>query len=238
MAGLSETFETGPLGHRVKGVLTIPGAGVKRPCVILSHGLISSKESSKYLTLSEVLAAKGIASCRFDYHGCGESDGKIEETTLTVRLGNLDSVTALVLEHSSIDPQRIGLLGSSFGGCTSLLKAARDHRIRCVSLWATPYRLENKEDPSAEGIAFKGSLYSDFAGYDLLAEARKVCRGIVIHGEADAVVPAEEGAAIYENLDEPKAFELIEGCDHNFSEAGHRDRAINLSLEWFRHFLI
>ena len=233
-----ERFELGPRGKKVRGVLSVPGGGGRLPCVILSHGLLSSKESAKYLALSDALGAKGIASCRFDYHGCGESDGKIEETTLTERLANLESVAALVFENPSIDGARIGLLGSSFGGCTSLLKAARDRRIGCVSLWATPYRLGSKEGPSPEGIDFRENLYADFARYDLLAEARKVRCGLVIHGEADEVVPPEEGAAIYENLDDPKAFELIKGGDHTFSRAADRERAISLSLDWLGRFLL
>jgi len=231
-------FEIGPAGRKVRGVLSVPGGGGPFPCVILSHGLLSSKESSKYLALSDALAAKGIASCRFDYHGCGESDGKIEETTLSERLANLESVTALVLEHPSIRVDRIGLLGSSFGGCTSLLKAARDRRIKCVSLWATPYRMGSREEPSPEGIDFREDLYTDFARYDLLAEARSVCCGLVIHGEADEVVPADEGTAIYENLGDPKAFELIRGGDHTFSRAADRERAISLSLDWLGRFLL
>jgi dienelactone hydrolase len=233
-----EPFEIGPPDRKVRGVLSVPGGGGISPCVILSHGLLSSKESSKYLALSDALGANGIGSCRFDYHGCGESDGNIEETTLSERLANLESVTALVLGHPSIDGSRVGLLGSSFGGCTSLVRAARDSRIRCVCLWATPYRLGSKEEPSPEGIDFREDLYADFARYDLLRDARKVRCGLVIHGEADEVVPAEEGAAIYENLCEPKAFELIRGGDHTFSRAADRERAISLSLDWLGRFLL
>ena len=233
-----ERFELGPPGRKVRGVLSVPERHGPSPCVILSHGLVSSKESAKYLALSDALGAKGIASCRFDYHGCGESDGNIEETTLTERLANLESVTIFVLERPSIDATKIALLGSSFGGCTSLLKAARDQRIRCVSLWATPHRIGNKEGSSPEGIDFREALYADFSRYDLLAEARKVRCGLVIHGEADEVVPAEEGAAIYENLGDPKAFELIKGGDHTFSRVADRERAISLSLDWLGRFLL
>ena len=64
---MEERFELGPAGRRVRGVFATPGPE-RRPCVILSHGLLSSKESSKYLLLSEVLARGGIATCRFDFH--------------------------------------------------------------------------------------------------------------------------------------------------------------------------
>ena len=120
--------------NSISGIMTVPDAGTTPyPCVILSHGLISSKTSSKYVTLSERYAAMGIASCRFDYHGCGESTGDIRETTLTIRLDNLDRIVEAIRGMENIDPERIGILGSSFGAVTCVVKAARDRRIRCVS---------------------------------------------------------------------------------------------------------
>ncbi len=222
--------------YRIRGVFTRPDKSGRFPCVVLSHGLISSKDSSKFVSLAAAFETAGIASVRFDYQGCGESDGSIEETTLTGRIANLDAIAEWVFGHPSVDAAKVGLLGSSFGSVTSLVKAARDTRIRCVSLWATPYLLEKKDDNS--GADFKDALYADFAQYDLLAEARKVSCALVIHGEADTVVPAREGKAIYEHVGRPKKFELIKGADHIFSVPGHRERAITLSVNWFRRFLV
>ena len=231
-----EPFEVRSGPYRIRGLLTLPEGGGKHPCVILSHGLISSKESSKYRALSAAFLSSGMASCRFDYHGCGESEGRIEETTLSRRIEDLDAVVDWVCRYPSLDNGKIGLLGSSFGGCTSLAKAARDRRITCVSLWATPHLLEKKEENPPAEISFSDSLYKDFAGYDLLAEAKKVSRALVIHGEMDEVVPAHEGKAIYGHLKKPKKWELIAGGDHVLSVPGHRERAIALSSSWFRRF--
>ncbi len=228
-------IRSGP--YRIRGILTVPGRSGRFPCVILSHGLISSKDSSKYVALSTAFQAAGVASCRFDYQGCGESDGSIEETTLTGRVANLDAVAEWVFGHPSLDAGKVGLLGSSFGGSTSLVKAARDRRIRCVSLWATPYLLEKNDDRSLSEIEFKDALFEDFARYDLLVEAKGVSCALVIHGEADEVVPSREGKAIYEQAKRPKKFELIKGADHVFSVPGHRERAITTSVDWFRRFL-
>jgi fermentation-respiration switch protein FrsA (DUF1100 family) len=234
---MTAPFEVRSGPYRIRGVLAAPDGKRKFPCVILSHGLISSKESSKYAALSAAFQAAGIASCRFDHRGCGESDGRIEQTTLSARLADLDAVAGWVFGHPSLDAGKIGLLGSSFGGCTSLVKAARDRRIRCLSLWATPHRLEKKNDPSLPGIEFEDSLYEDFGRYDLLAEAERVSAVLVVHGEMDETVPASQGKAVYERAKEPKRLELIEHGDHTFSDPGHRERAISLSLEWFRRFL-
>ena len=234
---IEETFAIDSLYNRISGIMIIPAEGRRYPCAVLSHGLVSSKESSKYMAVSQVFAEAGIASCRFDYHGCGESGGNIEETTLSIRLDNLNAVFDHVLGHPSVDPQKIGIIGSSFGGSTGLLKAARDERVRCLSLWATPHILESKEDDTISDIKFRQTIYTDFSSYDLLEEAKKVQRTLVIHGDSDEVVPCIEGKTIYKFLKKPKAIEIIKGGDHIFSIDAHRAKAINLALNWFRRYL-
>jgi dipeptidyl aminopeptidase/acylaminoacyl peptidase len=234
---IEEAFVIDSLYNRISGIMVIPGEGRRYPCAVLSHGLVSSKESSKYMAVSQVFAEAGIASCRFDYHGCGESGGNIEETTLSIRLDNLNAIFDHVLDHPSVDPQKIGIIGSSFGGSTGLLKAARDERVRCLSLWATPHILESKEDDTISDIKFRQTIYTDFTSYDLLEEAKKVQRTLVIHGDSDEVVPCIEGKMIYKFLKKPKAIEIIKGGDHIFSVDAHRVKAINLALNWFRRYL-
>lgn len=223
--------------NTISGLMTIPEGRNKCPCVILSHGLVSSKESSKYVALSELLVQEGIASCRFDYHGCGQSSGNIKETTLTIRLENLDKVVEHVLADNRINCDKLGLLGSSFGGTTSVLKAARDRRIKCLSFWATPHTIEKTPDGTISDIQFGDTLYSDFTTYDILTEAGRVSRALGIHGEMDNVVPFQEGKTIYENMKRPKKFELIRQADHVFSDPGHRERASRFALGWFKKFL-
>ncbi|OPY73124.1 MAG: esterase [Syntrophorhabdus sp. PtaU1.Bin002] len=230
-------FELKSAYNTIQGIMVVPGINKKYPCVILSHGLVSSKESSKYTAVSEKFAENGIATCRFDYHGCGQSSGRIEETTLTIRLDNLDAVTEYVLSHSSIDPERIGIMGSSFGGVTCVLKAAKDSRIKCISPWATPYRLEKEGDGTISDIHFQDIIFTDFARYDILSEARKVSNSLVIHGELDEVVPCEEGKEIYRNMKEPKECVIIQGGDHVLSDPSHREKAIGLALNWFQQHL-
>jgi uncharacterized protein len=232
-----ETFEITTTYNKVAAILSMPETGTECSCVVLCHGLISSKESSKYVALSEELNNTGIAACRFDFHGCGESGGNIAETTLTIRVENLRSIVEYVRGHSRIDEDRIGILGSSFGGSTCIIEGARDKRIKCLSLWATPYRLEKDDDGKISDIEFDDSIYTDFLTYDVLGEAEKLSHALVIHGEMDEVVPCAEGEAIYDRIKEPKQLEIIGGADHVFSKPAHRDKAISLALNWFRMYL-
>jgi dipeptidyl aminopeptidase/acylaminoacyl peptidase len=232
-----KNFEISSAYNKIAGLMIIPqGRRKKYPCVILSHGLVSSKESSKYALVSDIFAGAGIATCRFDYHGCGESGGDITETTLSIRLENLDVITEYIIHHPSVDPHNIGILGSSFGGTTCVLKAAKDARIKCISPWATPYRLDKDEDGTISGIPFKETIFTDFTQHDVLAEAQKVSNALVIHGEMDEIVPCVEGKTIYKSIKKPKKCVIIKGGDHTLSDPIHRDEAIKLALHWFQGY--
>ena len=236
---MTKQFELTSPFNMIKGLITIPEHKGRRkyPAAILSHGLVSSKESSKYVALEEILLKSGIAVCRFDYHGCGESTGRIEETSLTKRLDNLSRIVDYTRKHSEIDAERVGIIGSSFGATTALLMAARDRAIKCVSLWATPCLLEKEANGSIDGIVFDDALYTDFVKYDILSEARKVSRTLVIHGDADETVPCSEGKTIHEELRAPKDLKIIPGGDHVFSDPSMREAVLNLALAWFQKYL-
>lgn len=235
---MTEPFEITSTFNKISGLMVLPESKGKFPCIVLSHGLISSKESSKYMAVSERFAKEGIATCRFDYHGCGDSGGKIEETTLSKRLDNLNDIVDYVLHHPDIDPDKIGIIGSSFGGTTVLLKSARDKRIKCVCLWATPCVLEKEGDGSIDDIFFKDDIYTDFSTYDILSESENISHALVVHGEKDETVPCIEGKKIYERLQQPKHIEIIEKGDHVFSDPSHRERVIDLAFNWFDKYLI
>jgi hypothetical protein len=74
--------------------------------------------------------------------------------------------------------------------------------------------------------------------YDVLSESGNISCALVIHGEIDETVPCIEGKKIYENLVQPKRLEIIKGGDHVFSDPSHRERVINLALDWFDEYLI
>ncbi len=235
---MKETFEIDSAYNRIKGIVKYPlEEGGPFACVIFSHGLLSSKESSKYVEISEGLATLGIMSVSFDYHGCGESGGKIEETTLTKRLENLERVFEFAYSNRRVDRERIGILGSSFGGTIAILKAAKDKRVKALVIFATPYRLEKNKDVLS-GLGFPDSFFRDFSSYNVLSAASSVSNCLVIHGENDEVVPSEHAMAIFESLKEPKRLEIIEGADHTFSNPYHRKVAIGIALSWLKDHLL
>ena len=203
------------------------------PAVVMSHGLESTKEGDGWPELASLLYSQGIASLRLTHRGCGwgeepRAEGRMEETTLSGRIADLQAALEF-LSTTDIDGGRLGGVGCSFGGM--VLLGARDPRIRVLALLATPFQLPraNTRMPA---------LDPDAARYDLLAAAREYHRPLlIVHGDADEVVPVEHAHRLYEAALEPKRLEIIPGADHVFSGPGQRERALGLCVEWVRTYL-
>ena len=98
-----------------------PGAG---PTVMFLPGYASDMSGSKATALEAWAKARGQAFLRFDYAGCGESEGAFEEQTLA---DWRDDALALIDE---LIAGPVVLVGSSMGGWLMLLIAkARPERI-------------------------------------------------------------------------------------------------------------
>jgi dipeptidyl aminopeptidase/acylaminoacyl peptidase len=66
---------------------------------------------------------------------------------------------------------------------------------------------------------------------------RGVPMHLIVHGEADAVVGVEHGAALHEQAAEPCDLLLIPGADHRLTDPGHRALAVARSRDWLLRFL-
>jgi len=232
-----ETVSFQSEGQKIAGILHLPGTK-NFPCVIASHGLLSSKNSEKYIALGERLSREGIAMLRFDFRGIGESEGSIENDTVSRRILDLGSAIDFVKSNPDLG-NRIGLLGSSLGGYISLIKASMDKEIRAVVIWATPFHLDDlgtkkqEEEYPLPGEAF----FKDLPKHRLLPLLPKVSNCLVIHGEGDELVPADQAWEIFHSLAASKEIHIIEGADHRLTAPTHRQRAMELTTEWFKKYL-
>ncbi|HEA67742.1 MAG TPA: alpha/beta fold hydrolase [Desulfobacterales bacterium] len=233
-----KSFNTRSEGYKIEGNIHFPVNHQSAPCVICSHGLFSSKESPKFIAMAEQLAGEGFVAIRYDHRGCGMSEGKIEETTVSNRLKDLDSILDFVGERFSIT-RRIGLFGSSMGGYISLLKAAQATLVSAVVVWATPFKLgRTRSDYNEEGYPLlKESFYEDLNNHKLLDVLGGIKRCFVIHGQKDELVPVRHSNKIYENLADPKKIEIFPGGDHRFTNVTDRKRAMALSVKFFKNYL-
>ena len=224
-------------GMKISGILHLPDQKSPR-CVIASHGLLSGKNSEKYIALGEQISREGIAMLRFDFRGIGESEGREEDNTISKKIADLSSAIDFIRTYPILG-NRIGLIGSSLGGLLSLIKASGDKQIKAVVIWATPLHLDDlgskkqEEDYPLPPEAF----FEDLPKHRLLPLLHKVSNCLVIHGEEDELVPLDQALGIFYNLSVPKEIHVIGGADHRLTDPAHRQRAIELSVDWFKKYL-
>jgi len=224
-------------GQKIAGILHLPDVW-SRACVIASHGLLSSKDSEKYIALGERLSREGFAMLRFDFRGIGESEGRIEDDTVSRRILDLSSAVDFVKSRPGLG-NRIGLVGSSLGGYVSLIKASMDKEIRATVIWATPFHLDDlKSNKGTEGHPLpEKAFFEDLPKHRLLPLLPEVPNCMVIHGEMDELVPVDQAWEIFHSLREPKEIRIIEGGDHRLTDPKHRQRAVELTVDWFKKYL-
>jgi pimeloyl-ACP methyl ester carboxylesterase len=106
-----------------------PGPG---PAIVLGHGLGAVKEM-RLDAYAERFAAAGFACLLFDYRHFGASGGEPRQL-LDVDRQLEDWAAALRFARGldAVDPDRVGIFGSSFGGGHVIVTAARDPRVAAV----------------------------------------------------------------------------------------------------------
>jgi carboxymethylenebutenolidase len=142
-------FESGP--RQLKGYLFTPPGPGPFPCMVYNHGsgLTEGYEDNATPGIPILLNSWGIA-CFFPHRrGYGFSPGPTWRSEcsapefspeynaqLVARLAaECDDVLAAfahVRKQARIDPARIGVMGSSFGGVNTLLAASREPQFRCA----------------------------------------------------------------------------------------------------------
>jgi pimeloyl-ACP methyl ester carboxylesterase len=217
-----------------------PGAG---PTVVFLCGYGSDMNGSKALALEAWAQARGQAFLRFDYAGCGESDGAFEDQTLT---DWRDDTLRIIDQVVGSGP--VILVGSSLGGWIMILAAlARPSQVAgLVGIAAAPdftdwgYSEDEKHILQTQDRLEQPSLYTDepvvtTGAFWRSGQANRVMAGPIpyegpvrlLQGQRDPEVPWER-APMLAQLFRSDAVQtiLVKDGDHRLS----RDSDIALIL--------
>jgi putative redox protein len=233
-------------GDTLVGILHHPEASAATDAVILCHGMESDKNSEKLIVLGNTLAKRGLLTLRFDFSYVGESSGKFEDITYTGEVDDLRAAYSLVRNRQN---GRIGILGSSMGGTVALLFAAQEPTVAAAVTVAAPLhpeRFPTRVLTAAQlqqwrelGLTFyhgqklNVSLLHDLESLDVPRAVKSItCPVLVIHGDADEVVPVEEAHELYACLNSAKRLTVLPGCDHRLSDPDIMRAALAEALDW------
>lgn len=132
------------------------------PTIVFFPGYGSDMTGGKATALDARAAATGRAMLRFDYAGCGESEGAFEDQTLEDWLGD----ALAVIDALTTGP--LILVGSSMGGWLMLLVAlARPERIAgLVGIAAAPDFTDWGFDEARRAALAEAGVLYDPSPYD------------------------------------------------------------------------
>ncbi|MDP9190515.1 MAG: S9 family peptidase [Acidobacteriota bacterium] len=206
-------------GLEIEGLLTLPVGykGGRVPLLTFVHGGPASRFDENYLGYlghiyaPHAMASQGFAVLRPNPRGTG-GYGRAFRTANRNDWAGLDWIDInagidKVIADGIADPQRLGLMGWSYGGFIASWALGHSDRFRAVSVGA----------PVVDLLSFHGTtdirafIPSYFEGMPLdLLRARSPlwhlkktkAKVLIQHGEADDRVPLSQGTMLYRLLDE------------------------------------
>ena len=137
-----------------RAIFTCQRKGEKLPAIVFCAGTGGTKGGTRG-RLGPIFAEKGYVALAFDYRGWGESESQLmaaepqprpdEKGELTIRVKalrwqmnytdqteDIRAVISFLAGDSTVDAQRIGIMGSSYGGGLVTYMAGTDPRVKCV----------------------------------------------------------------------------------------------------------
>jgi hypothetical protein len=122
-------------GLRLHGVLGLPEGlppSQRRAAFLVLHGFGSNSEGNNVLQPARVLSEFGYVTLRFDMRGCGKSEGEFGRVICLEQVEDLGNALDFLAGHPGVDPDRIGVIGSSFGGAVAVYAGGTNRRIAAV----------------------------------------------------------------------------------------------------------
>ena len=200
--------------------------------VVIGHGVTANKDRELLVALAEGLADRGWPCLRFSFSGNGSSGGKFEESTISKEMEDLDAILKTIPQE-----KHVAYIGHSMGGAVGVKKAGTCLSIRClVSLAGLTHSAEFVDREFGDVVPGEGCMWED-EGCPLSQDFVDDLRGIentldaaakvfqpwlLIHGEADDVVPIKDSEDAYAAARCEKKLIRIPDAGHMFGKESYR----------------
>jgi carboxymethylenebutenolidase len=204
-------------GQRVTVREFLPMAAGRYPAVLALHGSGGLGEGFADQP-SRMMAAQGYAVFLIHYFertGTLRADYSTTQRHFPDWMKTIGDAITYVGSHASVDANRIGLLGFSLGAFLSLAVASLEPRVKAV-------------------VEFFGGLPEELHGFQRMPPV------LILHGEADRVVPVSEATKLQQLLERagtPYEMKLYPGAGHVFNGMQFMDagmRAVKFLNKYLR----
>jgi len=200
------------------GVLHLPTGEALGGTAVL-HGFGGAPDQPHIVATCEALAGAGVAALRFAYR-----DHDPPHMTLASALADTAGAIRVLKAHPEL-PERLAVVGFSFGGTVAAIAAGRDSRMRAAVLAAAPALAQPQF-----------SAWTNEGTWKPIAElSRTRARVLLVWGSRDTQVPfadAERYAAVLSQARVTHRIVTIDGADHDFEPAAARARMTEAVSAW------
>jgi dipeptidyl aminopeptidase/acylaminoacyl peptidase len=255
------TWASAADGEEIEGVLTLPvgySDGDKVPLLLVVHGGPSGISSNRFTATRgaypiQVFAGLGYAVLQPNYRGStgyGERFRGLNRGDISGRdWVDINSGVDYLVEAGIADPDRLGLMGWSFGGHHTYWGITQTDRFAAASAGAGANDLvsmySQTDIPEFYHTYLGPKPWEDFALY----EERSAYRGVervttpllIQVGERDERVPAEQSIQFYEAVKSigkaPVKLILYPGEPHGVRSPRHRRDLMSRNIEWFTRWI-
>jgi dipeptidyl aminopeptidase/acylaminoacyl peptidase len=255
-AGLIDPVEftaTAPDGYPVHGWVLEPDAEGPHPALLMIHGGPFTQYGSAVFDEAQVLVDAGYVVLMCNPRGSagyGEPHGR----AILGAMGTVDLTDVLAFVDGaieavpSIDPQRLGILGGSYGGYLTAWTIAHDHRFTAAIVergFLDPVLFDGTSDIGS----FFGQAYAGTDPDLVRAQSPQAVVGqvttptLVIHSADDLRCPLSQGERYFAALKRqgvPTELLIFPGENHELTRSGrprHRLQRFDAVLEWWSRYL-
>jgi len=240
----NKVFFENSKGNKLSGILNNPSGDKSKPIIILVHGFNSGKDSGTNTALKELFNKINVSSFRIDLFAHGESGGDFEYLTVSEAVDDIMRAIGFLKDQGY---QKIGLIGSSFGGLAAYIAASKspDLYLLAVKCPVASY-LEFRDYTNQEiidewkdkGFVFREnkklrySFYKDAKkniAYDI-AKNIKVPT-LIVHGDKDLDVPIAQSIKMSLLIPDCRLV-TIKGASHRFLEKNTKKEMVSAIINF------
>lgn len=239
-------------GDKLVGIKTVPQTTKhKLPTIVLVHGFgVTKQEGGMFDDISKYMTEHGFLTFRFDFSGCGESEGDYSLTSLTKLRNDLSSILDFVRNDNQVDRQSIGIHAQSLGTATTITLAPEVNAFVFTSSVSHPKEslakffghsydpdsVSSKKRSSGITTVIRPQFWKDFENHDLLASMSSFRSPVLfIHGKKDPITPVSEMEAYFKATNSPKKKIVLKDADHSLRP--QRQTMTILATNWFKKYL-
>jgi len=237
----------------LRGCVRTPEGSGPFPTVCFFHGF--SVDKVGLMRLHELFARRcveeNIACVRFDFYGCGESDGDFHEVRFSSEIEQAKAIYDWTSKQSFCMSENIILAGHSLGGAIVSVLAPR-LKPKAVILWSPGntayYDISNRVHAipgqylsiyDIGGLALSSEFLTDLRAHDIV-EMSKGYTGpvLLVHGECDEKIPiASIGPYLDIYKDMVQTF-IVRGANHQFSSLLWKNEVYDATMEFIQRVVM